>query len=322
MSFRAAPVYASIVGLTALVALASALGGAWLEDAQYVLLAAGTVLIGVPHGATDNHVFARLNRPAHGWRFYAVYLAAAALYGLLWFLAPGASLVLFLALSIYHFGQSNLFYVELPERSGLKKLAYLPWGAFSLAPPILFRYDQAAPVIRAILGYDPIPVEAAQAAAPWVTVALLAVNIVVLALLTHRGRLAVADLARELAGFAALLALYVTAPLYVSFIVYWAFWHAFNSAIEIARTISARDALMRMIDFFRAAWPLSLVTFAGMALIFTVAGALGSRDTLIGLFFIVIAAVTLPHMVVMELLYARRAGDLQGEASDRLYSVR
>lgn len=45
-----------------------------------------------------------------------------------------------------------------------------------------------------------------------------------------------------------------------------------------------------------------------MALIFLIAGVYGDRDALIAMFFIVIAAVTLPHMIIMELLYRRRAG--------------
>jgi Brp/Blh family beta-carotene 15,15'-monooxygenase len=280
---------------------------AWLETAQYALLAAGTVVIGIPHGATDNHVYRHLLPRGGTAAFYLGYLLVAGVYGLLWALAPGASLVLFLLLSVYHFGQSDLFYTALPEGAGVKKLIYIPWGAFNLASPILFRYEQAAPVIEAIVGSDPIPVAAAQAAAPWVSLSLLGLNVAILGVLLRRGRMGRGDFARELLGFAVLFVLYATAPLYVSFIVYWAFWHSLNSAIEIAGTWSDRGLGAQLGAFFRAAAPLSLITFAGMALIFLAAGVYGNRDALIAMFFIIIAAVTLPHMVVMELLYRRRA---------------
>jgi Brp/Blh family beta-carotene 15,15'-monooxygenase len=307
MSFRDAPVYTPVVLTTAVFAAASALGVAWLETAQYALLAAGTVVIGIPHGATDNHVYRHLLPRGGTVAFYLGYLLVAGVYGLLWALAPGASLVLFLLLSVYHFGQSDLFYTALPEGAGVKKLIYIPWGAFNLASPILFRYEQAAPVIEAIVGSDPIPVAAAQAAAPWVSLSLLGLNVAILGVLLRRGRMGRGDFARELLGFAVLFVLYATAPLYVSFIVYWAFWHSLNSAIEIAGTWSDRGPGAQLGAFFRAAAPLSLITFAGMALIFLAAGVYGNRDALIAMFFIIIAAVTLPHMVVMELLYRRRA---------------
>jgi hypothetical protein len=245
MSFRDTPVYGTVTLITAAFAGASAAGIPWLDSAQHALLAAGTIIIGIPHGATDNHVFHHVLPRGRALPFYAGYLLIAAAYGGLWALAPGASLVLFLLLSVYHFGQSNLFYTAIPEDAGVKKLLYLPWGAFNLFPPILFRYDQAAPVIEAIVGYAPLPVATARAAAPWVSLSLLALNVAILSALFLRGRAAV---------------------------------------------------------------PLSLVTFAGMALIFLIAGVYGDRDALIAMFFIVIAAVTLPHMIIMELLYRRRAG--------------
>lgn len=308
MTFRGTHVYTAVILITLAFAVASATGAAWLDSAQYALLAAGTIIIGIPHGATDNHVYRHVLPRGGVFSFYAGYLLIAGIYGLLWALAPTASLLIFLLLSIYHFGQSDLFYVQMPENAAVKKLAYLPWGAFVLASPILFRYDQAAPVIEAIVGYDPIPVSAAQAAAPWVSLSLLGLNVVILGILFLRRRLGRADLLRELAGFAVLFTLYATAPLYVSFIVYWAFWHSLNSAIEIAGTWSGRAAAAQLGAFFRAAVPLSLVTFAGMGLIFLIAGVYGSRDALIAMFFIIIAAVTLPHMVVMEMLYRRRVG--------------
>lgn len=317
MTFRGTHIYTTVVLITIAFAVASATGAAWLESAQYALLAAGTVVIGIPHGATDNHVYRHVLPRGRALSFYAGYLCIAGIYGLLWALAPAASLVIFLLLSVYHFGQSNLFYIQMPENAGVKKLVYLPWGAFNLASPILFRYDQAAPVIEAIVGYDPIPVAGAQAAAPWVSLGLLGLNVGILGVLFLRRRLGRADLLRELAGFAVLFALYATAPLYVSFIVYWAFWHSLNSAIEIAGTWSGRAATAQLGAFFRAAVPLSLITFAGMALIFLIAGVYGSRDALIAMFFIIIAAVTLPHMVVMEFLYRRRAGTGESASSPR-----
>lgn len=309
MTFRDDHVYTGVVSITVLFTVLSLIQYTWLETAQYVLLAVGTVVIGIPHGATDDHVYRTLaGRRGMPW-FYGLYLLIALLYGVVWAVAPGFSLLLFLVISVYHFGQSNLFYTALPESSGGKKGIYLSWGAFNLATPILFRYEEAAPVIEAILGWSPVSIAAAHAAAPWVSTSLLLLNLGILFVLFVRNRLALRDLLREIAGFGVLFALYATAPLFVSFIVYWAFWHSLNSAIEIAGTWTGRSAGQQMAAFFRAAAPLTAVTFAGMALIFALTQAYGSREALVAMFFIIIAAITLPHMVIMEMLYRRRNQD-------------
>lgn len=310
MTFRDTSIHRIVLGITVLFALAALVGPRWLEAAQYLLLAAGTILIGIPHGATDNYLFERTARRRGGRAmvlFYGGYVAIALVYGLFWLVAPTVSLVVFLLISVYHFGQSNLFYTALPEDAGRKKLIYLTWGAFNLASPLLFRYDQAAPVIRYLIGYDPIPVATAQAIAPWASLGLLATNVAILTVLRRRGLLGRRDYLKELSGFGALFLLYATAPLYVSFIVYWAFWHSVNSAIEIATTWTGRSAREQIRQFYRSALPLTVVTFAGMGAIFALAGVLGNRDALVGVFFVIIAAITLPHTLVMERLYREKA---------------
>lgn len=306
MTFRDTSVHTTVLAVTALFVALSLWQSEQMASVQYALLAIGTILIGIPHGATDNYLYARLVGGRETFRFYAVYLLIAILYGGFWLIAPVTSLVLFLLISVYHFGQSNLFYADVPEHAGVKKLIYLPWGAFNLAAPLLFRYQKAAAVIEFLIGFHPLTVEAAHRAAPGVTGALLTVNIVILTVLYRTGRLSGRSFAKELLAFVLLTALYATAPLYVSFIVYWAFWHSLNSAIEIASTWRNLPPAAQLRRFFRAALPLSLVTFAGMAVIFLAAGVYGSAEALIGTFFAIIAAITLPHTVVMEFLYRRR----------------
>jgi hypothetical protein len=89
MSFRDTPVYGTVTLITAAFAGASAAGIPWLDSAQHALLAAGTIIIGIPHGATDNHVFHHVLPRGRALPFYAGYLLIAAAYGGLWALAPG-----------------------------------------------------------------------------------------------------------------------------------------------------------------------------------------------------------------------------------------
>ena len=79
-----------------------------------------------------------------------------------------------------------------------------------------------------------------------------------------------------------------------------------NSVIEIARVLDDGTSGRPIARFYRAALPLSLVTFAGLALIFGSSGGFrvyGDRHAMTALFFVIIAALTVPHSFVMELLY-------------------
>ena len=80
--------------------------------AQYLPFAASLVLFGLPHGAIDHLVPARLaGRDADGRTVLAVVLLYLGLSGLclaLWFAAPAAAFVLFVCVTVYHWGAGDL----------------------------------------------------------------------------------------------------------------------------------------------------------------------------------------------------------------------
>lgn len=297
------------IGITLMIGVLSALGGSSVQRLQYLLLGVGSIIIGIPHGATDNHVYRSFfSRPPDARRmtgFYLTYLVSAVAYGILWWLAPVAALVFFLLMSMYHFGQSSLFVADAPEASLPKKLAYVGMGAFYLLPPILLRYPEAEPVIAAITGRQMISLEQAAAWAPWVTGGLTVSSIVIVLVMGVAGSMRPAAVKREILLVGVLLFLFLVSPLFVSFIVYWALWHSLNTAMEVYPLLPAPGNRPAVWRFARAAAPLTLITFAGIALIFVAFGVLSSLQGTVALYFILIAAMTLPHSVVMERMYQR-----------------
>jgi len=110
-----------------------AMAGAGLSDANLVLLLAlGVAIAGLPHGALDPWV-ARRAGLWRTWRgavgFHLAYVAAAALVVLVWQVAPGASLALFLAVSAWHFSGDWQTALPGPLRAlvGLALLALPAW---------------------------------------------------------------------------------------------------------------------------------------------------------------------------------------------------
>lgn len=73
---------------------------------QLLLLAPLVAILGLPHGALDLPIAEAL-WPLHGWRgklrFMSVYLGLASVVIVLWILVPGIALAVFLAYSVLHF---------------------------------------------------------------------------------------------------------------------------------------------------------------------------------------------------------------------------
>ncbi len=274
-------------------------GSLWLPvldaQAQLIVLAPIILLLGVPHGALDL-VFVRQLlsvRSAAGWSMFTIaYLAAAASVVALWWFAPGFFLAAFLLMSALHFSGD-------PEGRTPALFRTLYGGAIILCPMAL--HAEAVSQLFALLSGSP----AAQAivgalqeiAWPWVA----AIGVAAIA-----G--AKKNLARsiELVSVTALLTI---APPLLGFAVFFCGMH---SARHILRTRDYTEAgtLRHLIGI--AAWPMA-ATVVGVALAWWVSDGHALETRLMQLLFVGLAALTVPHMIVVERV--RFSGWLMGRNS-------
>lgn len=232
-----------------------------------------------------------------------------ALYTIVWLFFPGISLALFLGLSFYHFGQSQLAHIHLPEKSILKRSVYFSWGMFLLLALIGLNWSESSIILEGLGAY---PGKA------WLNnitpgayyaflLTLLLVNIGILGYVWAKSYMPTQRLAWELGVLFLLFGLCYYCPLKVAFTIYFTLWHA-PQAMQ-AEMVSLRQVYpdFNWRKFFIKALPFSLISFIGIGLLIWVAFLWQSQISPYLLFFISISILTLPHMLVMESVYAKQA---------------
>lgn len=311
IEFRKPKVNLLVIAATLAVILLSQIDYSVSQTVQYFLLIAGTIIIGIPHGATDDHIFrkTKLSKTflgARNQRFYLVYLLIVAFYTGLWLLSPALSLIVFLLISVYHFGQSHLFYLQNKLSAGMGFMFYMLWGTYVLSVPLMYSYTEAMPVLKQILGYVPVPLEIIESIKTPVALSLLGINLIIFLIIRLHGFLSLKNYLLEMLNLAVLGILGYFTPLFVAFITYWALWHSFNSLVEISTFITNHKHTIQFKTFYRKALPLTLITFAGIGILFFITQSYGSKEQLLAVFFIIIAAITLPHTILMDFLYREK----------------
>ncbi|MFK7935638.1 MAG: Brp/Blh family beta-carotene 15,15'-dioxygenase [Saprospiraceae bacterium] len=256
------------------------------------------VLCGVPHGATDHLLFGYVRKDFNeGWmyRFASRYLLLMGLLIVGWMILPSLALMIFLAISVYHFGQSQLYYIQLP--TAVRLLLYSSWGAFALFTPLLWNYPETQPIVASLTGLDLYLPSHYQLFIPIGLALFITLSTLVLFLFD---RLTVADLIWENFVLLVLLFLFSATPLLVGFATYFVFWHSYDSMRDQYQQFSTyqpaytlRTYIQQIIPFFFLAL-LSLVGFSW----WTSAPLLS--DAWIGQFFMLISIVTLPHSILMD----------------------
>lgn len=269
-----------------LAVAAAALGAGALapradEGVLAVLLGVAVAAVGLPHGALD----AWIARRAALWRtargavyFHLAYVGLAAGVVAAWLAAPALCLTLFLALSAWHFAGDWRLPAALRPVVGAALLAFPAWAA----------PDEVARVFVALAGAGGASVAAALAAvAPALAVGAAAIAIGQ----RHRAPWLTAELT-------ALGLLAAWLPPLAYFVVYFCALHSprhFGAAIAGVAGPARRRALLVAVVY-------TVLALAGAAVAWPwIAGAdaAGWDEDTVRMVFIGLAALTVPHMLVV-----------------------
>ena len=308
------------------VTLVHALGGSIPQPLQWVPLAASVVLLGLPHGAVDHLALPRLYDEELTLRWIAVvtgiYAALGGLYAVLWFLAPAAAFVLFILITLLHWGQGELYpLIELRQSKHLntRPLRYgtlLARGALPMLVPLVGFPDQYQFVAETLIGlYDQAAVATLAPVFTAEARRLLTVGLAVLfgSVLGAGGLIAVRHDAVtpwliDAGETLLLIVFFLSVPPILAIGIYFCFWHALRHIVRLlALDSAARDALQqgRSITatwrFVRDAAPLTAVSIGLLAVLYAVSpGTITTPAEWIGLYLVLIAILTLPHVVVVS----------------------
>ncbi len=278
-------------GTMAVFCLASLAGWRFGAAAQLVVLLGGIIVTGFPHGAFD-HLLARPvlePRLGRAWSllFLAGYVGLAGLVWLGWQTVPAATLAAFLAASVVHFGLGDA--VDGLAPAGVPRaIAVLAYGALPLLLPIALHSAEAAPVLAALGGVSVPVMEYALHGTAWLLPAWVAAfGWVVIAAWRER---------RGVAERLVTAGCFVLLPPLLAFGLYFAFGHAVRHMLHLGAWHSPNDRVAAVRWLARTALPAGMVCAVGLAAL-----AVAGRDTTVTLLmpsFRVIAALTLPHMIV------------------------
>jgi len=306
------------------VLLLSALG-LWLPLAyQLAPFVASLVVLGLPHGAIDHLVPWRARSvavtPIRLGIVGGLYLALGSCVLLTWYLAPVVAFVGFVAVTWLHWGQGELYPLialagadYLDDEPG-RWLAVLARGSLPMLVPLVAFPDQYRLVAETLVGL--FGVAELGLAATLFTPQGRAITAVVVAITcgvsTLRGFLRTDDRRTwlfDVSELAFLCAYFSLVPPILAVGCYFCFWHSLRHVVRLialdgrsVAAIRAGSLLRACARFGRDALPLTLLSIVLVAATAVLLGATREPLELVGVYLVVIAALTVPHVVIVSWL--------------------
>ncbi|GGR19337.1 Brp/Blh family beta-carotene 15,15'-dioxygenase [Deinococcus ruber] len=283
-----------------------------LERAVYVPLLVSTVLFGIPHGALDHRLPIRLG---WGWAqtawgiggYITAYALGAALTFSVWWLAPHVIFWGFLLLSLLHWGQGDLYHLEVFQgrrRAGFwsAPLTLLTRGSLPILLPLLVFPDWFA---RLAAGIDRVVGRSGPVGPllpPGVGLGLTAVFLGLLIAYVWDVLVSSRRPALELTETGVLLLVFSLVPAPLSIGAYFSMWHAWRHLqrlLDMPDTRKARGT-SRVLRLVAELLPITVVALGLLlAVACWAAPRLLSVETFTALYLALIAALTVPHAVLV-----------------------
>lgn len=322
-----APVTA-VLAVMALVCAVLRLSGTPVPMAvQLVPFAVSVLVFGLPHGALDHLVPARLRPGTSTARsvvvVVALYLVVGSATAALWIAAPLLGFAVFVAITWFHWGQGDLFVDRLlgdgaPGRVG-SVLTVLVRGALPMLVPFVAQPGAAvqvvvesAAVVDGGIGRAVLVVPAAVRIAGAALVLVLVVLHVVVVGRSGGPRW------RQVSEDLVLVAFFTVVPPVLAVGLYFTLWHAVRHVLRLeltdptsARQLHRGRLLAPFLRFARQAWPITAIAVAMLVVLAVVV-----RRVDLGVYLALIAALTTPHTVVVTWMdhvqrtWSRRAPEL------------
>jgi Brp/Blh family beta-carotene 15,15'-monooxygenase len=230
------------------------------------------VFIGIPHGANDHLLFFNLinkrvdKNNKKSILFFASYIGLIILYVCCWYLFPTFSLGLFILISIYHFGQSNL-YISPINSKFVKIISIFLSGSFVLLTPIFAHIETALPVIQT-LTKNPDFLAISERLGNKLAISagmLMIIHWVILMLSKH---INLKDGLIEILNVFLLFGLFYYSPLWIGFAIYFTLWHSIPSIEDQINFFKTTRENYNLGNYVREIFPFSLIALLGLFWLF------------------------------------------------------
>ena len=267
---------------------------------QVTLLLIVLFVLGIPHGALDFFIDKKIQN-THGMRhtlvFFGKYFSNMAIYAMIWYYLPTLAILIFIALTAYHFGEID--WIGKAENK-LHQLMYfllgLSWILFLLSKNI-----HSAIEIFMLLGQSKIEAEKFYTIAKTIFPITQASLIIIHIILFFSWKF---FFTKPINFFYAVIQIgclniiNLALPLWLCFAFYFGIWHSILSFDKIRQEFDIQNTIKGWLSLLYMALPYSLLAWIGIGLFIKYALQTLDMAHFLPLLFIGIAVLALPHLQV------------------------
>ncbi|MDB0027354.1 Brp/Blh family beta-carotene 15,15'-dioxygenase [Flavobacteriales bacterium] len=256
-------------------------------------------IFGIPHGAIDNIIYLSSNKITRR-RFYLIYILTIIVYCIFWWLVPIISLVIFLLLSSYHFGESQFVEYSFAFK---KRIIYLFWGFALLSTLIFYNNNELLSLSNQFIDTQIFSQVFNILIFKYIFYFSNAIIISMLIFENYKLSISNQQLMNEIFLLILIHITFYLFPIIISFTLYFIFLHSIKVLKQEFDYLKSLQSDLNLFKFIKLLYPHTLLSIIFLA-IFLLLMNFGYINISVFLFSIIgISVITLPHAIIMSNFY-------------------
>ena len=288
-----------LVGIYLLLNLFQGFENIGIEN-QLIYSSIFILMIGIPHGAID-HILLFKKREMSQIKFYAIYLGLIIGFIMMWHFSPLYSLIFFLLISAFHFGESQ--FADIKFYPFLKNLFYFFWGLSLLSTLIFYNIDELNKItlyfddtlaLEKIYNTDKVRILF------YFTNAITVLAIFAMTIFKN------IKIERLLSESFLLFLIHITFylfPFIIGFTLYFVALHSLKVMNDEFIFFKEENPKFSILDFLKMLAPYSILSIFFTAILLSLSYLNYIPYSIPFLSIMIISVITLPHAIVMNIFY-------------------
>lgn len=279
--------------------------GLWLtsfmkNETQIIV---GFILIlsfGIVHGANDLLLIRKINgeNTMTYWRILINYITIVLTAVLLFSFIPWLAMLLFIIVSSYHFGEQHWNKKKLYNNSLMTKLFQTIYGLFILLLLFQFHEKEVLAIMHGITGIE----------LSFINISLLLklIGFILVALSFYNyntSKVFQKNCAVELLYLLVFAVIFKVGSLIWAFAIYFIFWHSIPSLFDQIKFLYGEVSTTNFKSYLKSAFIYWLISIVGIIVLYYILREYKIFDSI---FFSFLAAITFPHVIVIERMFITR----------------
>lgn len=269
-------------------------------EVQLITCGIFVLLVGIPHGAID-HILYLQESKVKPTLFFTNYLLSMAAYILLWIVFPAFSLILFLFLSAYHFGESQL--AGMIKSKPYRIISFLIWGTNILSGLIYYNHGELINIFSSYSDLEVLKPILNDKIHLLILIATSAIIIIFSIIVFRKHLFKLETIGKEIYILGLIHIAFYILPVIPAFTIYFVILHSIKVLVDEYSFLKTYNVQFNILKFIKELIPFTLLSFIGGIFLFLMIKFQILNMSYVLLSIILISIITLPHSLVMQKFY-------------------